>query len=159
MNHHVDIREVPPTTAAVVRFHVRAEELPTIGQQISEAFGTVIAELGRAHQGPQGPALACYEPTDDGFDVAAGFRVQPGFAPTPALQRLDLGGREAAHTTHVGSYGDLPSAYADLEKGTLRLDRRLATDVPMWEEYWSPPETPEDQTRTEVFWPVAPPAT
>jgi hypothetical protein len=26
----------------------------------------------------------------------------------------------------------------------------------MWEEYWSPPGTPPEQTRTVVCWPVVP---
>ncbi len=154
-SHHVDILEVPATTAAVVRFHVEAEQIATIGEQMGQAFGTVMTELGKAHVNPEGPALACYEPTDGGFDVAAGFRVQADFTAPPGLERLDLGGVQAAHTTHLGSYDGLPSAYADLETGTGVLDRRLSVDGPMWEEYWSPPDTPDDQVRTEVFWPVA----
>ena len=82
MAHDVDIISVPASTAAVVRFHVRHDELP---------------------------------------------------------------------------YERLPEAYADIEEQAERIGRPVAWDRAMWEEYWSEPGTPEDQTRTEVFWPVTPP--
>jgi effector-binding domain-containing protein len=56
---------------------------------------------------------------------------------------------------HVGAYTELPSAYQDLQAEVTRRGRALDEGSPMWEEYWSGPETPDDQTRTEVFWPVA----
>ena len=156
MPHRVEFVKAPATTVAVVRFHVLAQELPRIGERMSEAFGTVAAELGKARITPDGPAVASYEPADDGFDVAAGFRV-PGDINAPrGLERLELGDVETAHTTHVGPYSDLPTAYADLRTRAEAAGRALSRDRPMWEEYWSEPGTPDSQTRTEIFWPVSP---
>ncbi|MBJ7357001.1 GyrI-like domain-containing protein [Nocardioides sp.] len=155
MTHDVEIVTVPARTRAVTRIHVPAEAMPTIGERMSEAFATVVTRLGRAGIPPTGPAFACYTPADGGFDVAAGFGVPDTFAAPPGLERIDLGAREVAHTTHLGSYSGLPSAYEDLQTEVTRRGRALDGDSPMWEEYWSGPETPDEKTRTEVYWPVA----
>jgi effector-binding domain-containing protein len=154
MPHQVDIVKAPARTVAVIRFQVRSAELPTIGDRMSRSFGTVVAELGKANITPSGPAIACYEPAADGFEVAAGFPVPAAFTAPPGLERLDLGDVEAAHTTHIGPYSELPAAYDDLRAQAKAADRAVKTDAPMWEEYWSEPGTPDWETRTEIYWPV-----
>jgi effector-binding domain-containing protein len=153
--HEVEILTVPAMNAAVTRFHISADELGTIGEKIGPAMGEVMARLGGAGIAPAGPALAYYEPAGNGYDVAAGFRVSEPFTAPPGVERIDLGDIEVAHTTHLGSYTDLPTAYDDLRHGSAGLGRTLVQGGAMWEEYWSPPGTPDDQTRTEVYWPVA----
>lgn len=155
MTHEVDIVDVPATTAAVVRFHVRHDELPSIGEQMEGAFSTVMDELAHAHVVPNGPAVAVYHPTPDGFDVATGFHVAPSFDPPPSLERLDLDAATVAHTTHRGPYSRLTEAYTDLQEQAEELGRPVAWGASMWEEYWSEPGTPESETRTEIFWPVS----
>ena len=155
MQHTVDITRTQASTAAVTRFHVAYSDMATIGEHMSHAFGTVMAALGRDAIHSDGPALAYYEPGEDGFDVAAGFRVASDVATPPGLERLDIRETEAAHTTHLGAYSGLSAAYDDLRAEVEHAGRRLA-EGPMWEEYWSGPETPEDQTRTEVYWPLSP---
>jgi effector-binding domain-containing protein len=156
MSHTVQIMKTPATTVAVIRFHVDSRELPNIGERMGQAFGTVMAELGKAHITPDGPAIASYEPEGEGLDVAAGFRVPATFTAPPGLERLELAEVEAAHTTHMGPYSELPAAYEDLQVQAEAAGRTVARDRPMWEEYWSEPGTPDDQTRTEVYWPLSP---
>lgn len=154
MTHMVDIVTVPVTEAAVIRFRVRADELPRIGESLGHAFGTVMNELRTAGLAPAGPALAHYRPVADGYEVSAGFEVAPATALPSGLERLDLGDIVAAHTTHIGSYATLPTAYAELMAQAERVGWRLGTGCPMWEEYWSERGTPESETRTEIYWPV-----
>lgn len=154
MTHVVDIVTVPVTVAAVVCFSVGADDLPRIGEKLGQAFGTVMTQLQMAGLAPAGPALAHYRPIDDGFEVSAGFRVTPASALPAGLQRLDLGNLVAAHTTHIGSYATLPTAYAELMARAEHDGWRLGTGAPMWEEYWSEPGTPPSETRTEIYWPV-----
>lgn len=164
MTHQVEIVRTPARTVAVFCFHVRSAELPTIGERMGRAFGermgrafgAVAAELGRAHITPSGPAIASYEPAADGFEVAAGFPVSASFTAPAGLSRLDLPEVEAAHTTHVGPYSELSTAYNDLLTQAAAADRTVIPDGRMWEEYWSEPGTPDDQTRTEIYWPLAP---
>jgi effector-binding domain-containing protein len=157
MPHEVEIVQVPASTAAVIRFHIRFDELPRIGERMESAFAQVMTELGEAHVIPNGPAVAVYEPAADGFDVATGFHVAPEFIAPPGLERLNLSAVDAAHTTHLGAYTELPTAYADVQAQAERVGRPVAWDLPMWEEYWSEPGTPDDQTRTEIYWPVTAP--
>ena len=156
MPHEVQLVTTSPTTVAVIRFHVAHQDIPTIGERMGGAFGTVMAELARVHVTPDGPAIACYEPRGDGFDVAAGFRVDPMFTAPPGLERLDLGAVDAAHTTHLGSYNELSAAYEELQTKVEASGRSVARGAPTWEEYWSGPDTPEDQTRTDIYWPLDP---
>lgn len=157
MPHDVQLVTTSPTTVAVIRFHVDHQELPTIGERMGHAFGTVMARLAEAHVSPDGPAIACYEPRGgDGFDVAAGFRVDPAFTAPPGLERLDLAEVEAAHTTHLGPYSELSTAYEELQTTVEASGRSVARGAPTWEEYWSGPDTPEDQTRTDIYWPLDP---
>lgn len=156
MTHHVEIVTAPAITVAVTRFHVRSAELPSIAARIGQAFATVAAALGRTDVAPNGPAIAAYAPEADGFEVAAGFRVPPTFTAPPGLVRLDLGHVEAAHTTHIGAYSELSSAYTDLQVQASAAGRTLDPTAPMWEEYWSEPGTPDDETRTEIYWPLTP---
>jgi effector-binding domain-containing protein len=158
MRHKVEITRTPATAAAVLRFHIGHDELPTIGERMERAFASVMTQLGEAHIIPNGPAVAVYEPVADGFEVATGFHVAPEFVAPPGLERLDLDSVEAAHTTHVGPYSELPAAYADVQEEAERAGRPVAWGVPMWEEYWSEPGTPDDEMRTEIYWPVAAPA-
>jgi predicted transcriptional regulator YdeE len=154
MPHKVQFMQTPATTVAAIRFHVSDGELSTIGERMGQALGTVMAELGKAAISPDGPAIAYYAPAADGFDVAAGFRVPPTTTTPAALERLDIGEVEVAHVTHVGPYSELPAAYDDLQTQTEAADRTVARGGPMWEEYWSEPATPENQTRTEIYWPL-----
>lgn len=156
MTYATEITMVPTRTLAVTRFHVDDSEMNEMGPRISAAFETVVAELRQAGVTPTGPAVASYERAGDGFDVAAGFPVEGPFEPVDAVTRLAVGGCEVAHTTHLGPYDRLPDAYAALRSDVEARGRSLVDDAPMWEEYWSPPESPPEETRTEVFWPVAP---
>lgn len=156
MTYVTEITTVPTRTLAVARFHVDDDEMNEIGRRINDAFETVVGELQQAGVTPTEPAVASYERAGDGFDVAAGFPVDGPFEPAGAVTRVAVGGCEVAHTTHVGPYDRLPDAYEALRADAEAGGRALVDDAPMWEEYWSPPESPPQDTRTEVFWPVAP---
>ncbi|GAB7006633.1 hypothetical protein JCM18899A_41060 [Nocardioides sp. AN3] len=159
MPHEVDIVKVRPMTVAVVRFTVHTDDLPRIGEQMGPAFEKVASELGAAHVPPLGAPMAYFEPAADGFEVAAGFPV-PATATVPAsLGRLDVAETEAAHTTHIGPYQEMPSTYEDLLAQASAAGRAPRAGGPMWETYLSAPETPADRTRTEVYWVLSSSAT
>ena len=154
MQHDVDFVRAPERTVAVARFHVPAEEMTTIGDQVGEVLEAVLAELVDAGVEPGGPALSCYTPVPGGYDVASGFPVPSTFTARGGLERLDLEPVTAAHTTHTGSYRRLAEAYEDLLDGVAGAGRAVREDAAVREEYWSDPGTPDDQARTEIYWPV-----
>lgn len=152
----IEITTVEARTLAVAHFEVTTAELDAMGERMSAAFGAVMARLGRAGIVTRGPAVARYEPTPDGFAVAAGFPVDAAVEPGDGVDTVVLPGGEVAHTTHVGPYDQLPRAYEALRTGVEAQGRSLVDGAAMWEEYWSGPGTPPEATRTEVFWPVGP---
>ncbi|MGD9700917.1 MAG: GyrI-like domain-containing protein [Acidimicrobiia bacterium] len=154
MSYAIEIITVESRPLAVTRFHVSTSELGAMGEKMSTAFGAVMAHLGRAGIAPEAPAVARYERSGGGFDVSAGFPVAEPFESAGEVSCLVQDAGEVAHTTHLGSYEELTSAYDALRAGVEAQGRALAEDAPMWEEYWSGPDTPAEETRTDVFWPL-----
>ena len=154
MSHTVDMIAVPRQTMAVERFHITLAGMDSMGPMISGAFESVAANLARAGSSPAGPPAASYAPTIDGFDVAAGFPVDPSFNAGNGIDSIEVGGREVAHTMHLGSYESLPEAYEAIEFAAMERGASLATDEPMWEVYLTNPGVAPDQMRTEIFWPL-----
>lgn len=154
MPHIVDITTFPTRTLAVTTFHVDRSELGAMDELMGAAFGTVAAHLEAACAGPVGPAMACYLPTEQGFEVSAGFETTGTFECDAHVQVLVLPACLVAHTTHMGGYDTLTEAYDDLRQGTEAQGARVVEGVLTWEEYWSGPDTPEADIRTEVYWPV-----
>ena len=154
MDYQVRIVHRPAQRVAVVRFQTTLAEL---GKRMAGGFADVMAALSRHDTQPTGPALAYYEKEPDGFAVAVGFPVASELPEDGPVGTMLLPDTDVATTTHVGRYQDLPRAYAALEEQAAGQGREADEATGMWEEYWSPPGTPEDQARTEVFWPVKPP--
>ena len=63
---------------------------------------------------------------------------------------------EVATTVHLGPYDQLGQAYDALKEGAAAQGRKVEEAGIMWEEYWTGPEAPPEETRTVVFWPVVP---
>ncbi len=154
MIHTVDVIAVPRQTMAVERFHIALAEMDSMGPMISGAFESVATRLALAGSSPAGPPVASYAPTIDGFDVAAGFPVDPSFNAGDGIDSMEVGGREVVHTIHFGSYESLPEAYEAIEATAIERGTSLATDEPMWEVYLTNPGVAPDQMRTEIFWPL-----
>lgn len=155
MAHEVDIRTVTSRTVAVTRFTVTHVELGQMAAKMGAAYGAVMAHLRRIGAVASGPAIAHYEHGPDGFTVAAGFPVGEGFTPGDGVEALVLPAGDVAHTTHMGSYETLTSAYEDLRAAAADMGRPVDESAPMWDEYWTGPEAAPEETRTEVFWPLA----
>jgi effector-binding domain-containing protein len=138
---------------AVVSYEARPED---IGRKAGEAFGTVAAYLARIGVAVTGPAVSCYTMGPETFQVASGFVVSGPFEPGEGVEPYRLPEGEVATTTHVGAYDQLGKAYDALREGVAAQGRRLVETGLMWEEYWSGPEAPPEETRTVIFWPVEP---
>jgi len=153
MDYQARLEHSPARWLAVVRFHT---DLTDIGPKMAAAFANVMESLSRRDIPPTGPAVAYYQQRADGYSAAVGFPVEgqlPDDGPVVAIQ---LPATEVATITHIGRYADLPLAYDALARQVAELGRRLDDTGGMWEEYRSPPGTPEDQTRTDVYWPLEP---
>lgn len=154
VTYPVEITPVSQRTCAVLRFHIRLNEMYTMSARISHAFDVVSNHLVAIGATPTGPAVASYRQYPDGFDVYAGFPVAQDFEPNDLVTTLQVGGCETAHTTHVGAYDKLADAYQAIRTGARVKGKRLSHRQPMWEEYWPESDSPKAGNRTEIFWPV-----
>jgi effector-binding domain-containing protein len=154
MNDSVELIEVPRQVLAVERFHILLQDMDTMGERISSTFGSVASRLARVGAEPLGPPVGTYLPTIAGFDVAAGFPVDPSAVATDGIETIEVGGKEVAHLVHVGSYESLPEAYGEMELAATEHGDELETNEPMWEIYLTGPDLPPEETVTEIFWPL-----
>lgn len=151
MAYEVRIETVLPRHLAVLRFQCPVSQ---IAEHMDSAYPTVAACLVGAGLGPSGPAVAYYRVRGDLLDAAVGFEVGEPFSAREAVVGFELPGGDVAVTWHVGPYSDLPFAYAAMHDYAAAQGRPLDDDAGMWEQYFSPPDTPPQQVRTEIFWPL-----
>jgi effector-binding domain-containing protein len=139
--YDVEVVELPAQPAAVVHGHVAVADIP---QFLGDAFGAVIAALGRQGLQPAGPPFSRYVPRADGFDVDAGFPVPVPAAQDGRVVGFVLPGGPAVRVLHEGDYATLGRAY-DAVRGWAE-DHGLVPIGPPWESYLDGPEVPEPRT-------------
>jgi effector-binding domain-containing protein len=153
MNYDIEVRQVETRPIAAVRFRAKVAELP---QHMGAAFGAVMEYLGKTGTTPNGPALSLYDIVGEGeFEVAAGFYVPSPIEGDGHVVPVELPAGEAAFTTHMGSYEGLHEAYAAIQAWIQENGRESAGNT-MWEEYFSGPEAPPEETRTDIYCPLKP---
>ncbi|HET7660415.1 MAG TPA: GyrI-like domain-containing protein [Oryzihumus sp.] len=150
MGYEIDLVHLPGQPAAVVRAHVGHNG---IGDFLGQAFGEVMSSVGEQGLHPAGPPFGRYRPTDDGgWDVEAGFPVSAKPTETGRVQPATLPAGSAAHTTHVGDYGDLGAAYQAVADWIVAQGMAASGDP--WECYLDEPGVANP--RTEVYFPCVP---
>ncbi len=157
MDYDVQIRRVPRRDVAVVRTRTTFDEIPAF---MGSAFERVAGALGPRGLLGDGPAIGRYsemDPVAGTLVVSAGFVVPAAIEPDGEVVPDELPEVEVATTEHLGAYADVSKAY-DAIASAMVLHGREIDESTMWEEYWSPPGTPDDQTRTVVFCPLKPAA-
>ncbi len=149
MAYRIEMKKQARRDIAVVKFSASEAE---IAHRIGAAFGAVHAYLSHAGVPIQGPAVARYKPGPQRFEVEAGFVVPSPVQGDGNVVAAQLPECEAAVTTHIGPYSELPSAYSAIQSW-FEANGREPSEI-MWEEYWTGPETPPEQTRTDIVWPT-----
>ena len=155
MGYDVQIVEVPRRDVAVVRTRTGFDEIPAF---MGSAFGHVagvIAPLGLLGDGPAIGRYTEMDPVAGTLVVAAGFVVPGAIRPAGDVVPDELPATEAATTVHLGAYSRISEAY-DAIAAAMALHGRELDESTMWEEYWSPSGTPDEQVKTVVFCPLKP---
>lgn len=148
--YQVEIVAVPARLMAAHRFHAEPQDIP---QAVGAAFEKVFRFASERGIAIAGPAVTHYTMTPKGFDMASGFIVSGPFEGTDEVAALELPACQAAVTTHIGPYSQLMAAYDAIKEQVPSLGRAIDEAV-MWEEYWTGPETPEEEHKTVIVWPV-----
>lgn len=149
--YDVHLVEVPSRSSAVVRAHVRTEE---ISRFVGAAFAEVMSVLGRQGVSPAGPPFGRYVVSEGGFEIEAGFPTAGTVEASGRVLPGELPAGTAATTLHTGAYDEVGAAYTAATQWLT--DHRLVVSGAPWESYLDGPEVPEP--RTEVFVPCRPAA-
>ena len=147
------IVELTPKPFAYISLRSTLPQMPaTMGQgfaTLGRLFATAKAQMA-------GSPLAHYtdfDATSAGFEL--GFPVLENDISGLRAAGLSIGKTPAGKNmtaTHVGPYDTVSRTY-DLMTTAMK-DQKLSPGKDMWESYLSPPDTPPEQIRTEVIWPV-----
>ena len=144
---------VVPTTAAVVRGTVAAEEITDFFDRSFSVLGEAIAAQGVS---PTGPAFGLYRGIpDETVDVAVGFPTDRPIEPDGAAEAGELPGGRVARVVYAGGFDGLGEAWQRL--GAWIADQGLAPSETYWEVYLTEPNPEMDPAdlRTELNWPVS----
>lgn len=143
--YDVQLVDLEPQRAAVVRAHVAAPELPAL---LGAAFGEVIHVLSDQHLAPAGPPFGRFTPSDGGFDVEAGFPCNGVVREQGRVSAIELPGGPAARVLHRGDYGGVAVAYQAATEW-LAAEGYAQTERP-WESYLDGPEAVDPRTVVHV---------
>jgi effector-binding domain-containing protein len=146
--YEIQFAELQQRPAALVRGHIRVEQIPAfLGGAFSEVPGTAARQGLRLTGAPFGR----YRFAPDGtLDVEAGFPVSGAITPTGRVEAAGvLPGGTVARTVHVGSYDTVADAYEAAE--SYLTDNGYEPRGQAWECYLDEPDVA--QPRTEVFLP------
>ena len=113
----VEIVDVQPRTAAVVRKQVAMSDIPDAQRRARLVLETALKAAGVT---PLGPNLTVWRMPEGGFmDYAPGVFVGEPLAETSEVSSFTLPEGRAAHVRLAGSYAGLPGAWARLFKGCV----------------------------------------
>lgn len=130
--------------------------LSQIGEVIRQSFGEVYGYLGANRVPPMGPPFVIYHGMPDAdrpFDMEVCAPIAGAVEAPTGWQVQELPAGQFATLTHVGPYDTVGTAYESL--GTWIGEHGMIVSGPPREVYLSPPETPPDQIRTIIEFPVA----
>jgi len=156
--------DAQPTAAIRVQQPMAELDLKSVFDQ---GLPRVMAAIQAAGQFPVGPPFGRYHRFGpDIVDVETGFPIESALPEMPPLAdcasgevgRSELPGGPTAMVVHLGAYETLGQAYDWLHEW-IHSQGSDEGEAP-WESYASDPSeaTTPDDIRTEIFWPVATPA-
>ncbi len=148
------VEEMKPTPRAYI---TRTSSMADIAKSMSEGFQTLGKLFAEAKVPMTGMPTAHYLDYDEKTTTfELGFPCRKEDADALRAVGLSVGTTAegpSMHAIHIGPYDSVKSTYEAMIAEMTRLGLEPARD--MWEVYYSPPETPPAEIRTDVIWPVA----
>jgi len=150
MSYQCELKQQPAQPALSVRTHAAVQDLPTLFGKI---YGGIMQYLGELGEQPTGMPFAAYYNMDmQNLDVEIGFPVARKLAGKGEIQASEFPGGKLASVMHVGPYDQVGPAYEALTQW-IKDHGYQATGV-AYELYYSGPETPPQEIRTEIVFPL-----
>lgn len=147
------IVELQPQPFAFVTLTSSLADMPTV---IAQGFGTLSGLFAKAGAPMAGNPMAhCLSFEKRVMSFELGFPVRATDSEKLKTVGLSIGQTPDGPNmtaTHLGPYGTLSETYSAMD-AAMRA-RGVSGSKDMWESYMSPPETPPEQVRTDVIWPL-----
>jgi effector-binding domain-containing protein len=151
MTEPIELVWVRPQRVATVRRTVSRDNLGAFFAGIYLRIGNALTAAGSATAGP--PFARYYNSDPSGFDVQAGWPFEGRFAGAGDINVDELPECRAARTVHIGRYDGLSAEYRRIEAWLAENGHRPRPGP--WESYLDSKEAESEDTRTELFWPLA----
>lgn len=150
MPYDCEIKTQAAQPALSVRTHVAVQDLPDL---VGRVYGGIMQYLSELGEQPAGMPFAAYYSLDvKNLDVELGFPVTHKLDGKGEIQASEFPGGKMASVVHWGPYDQLGSAYDALTQWVK--DHGLETTGVSYELYYSGPETPPQETKTEILFPL-----
>lgn len=140
----------PAQPAVAMRATLPVEKLKEF---LGQAYCATIAYIGEMGAQPAGMPFACYHNMDmQALDVEAGFPVSRALPTRGELLAAEIPAGQCAACMHLGSYDSMTVTYEALSK--WMAERGLQPAGVVYEFYHTGPETPPEQTVTQIVFPL-----
>lgn len=148
----VEIRDLPPQPAVIIRFTCTRESIQEkLGDAFGSTFGYVMSHGGQ----PAGPPFVRWTTlTEDSMSGEGGVTLAAPLPGEGRIEAITLPGGPAAVADFYGPYDQLPGAMAEIGAWLAAHGRTPAAGHR--EVYWTDPVEEPDPARwrTEIIWPV-----
>ncbi len=150
MTYQIEVTDQPAQPALVIRTRAPAADLPRL---FGEAYEALMRYLGELGEQPAGMPFAAYHNMDmQNLDVEIGFPVARPLPGKDTIQPGELPAGRWASVLHIGPYDQCGPAYDAL---TRWINEHGYTPVGVaYEAYCSEPETPPQEIRTWIRFPL-----
>ncbi len=150
MPYNCELKTQAPQPVLSVRTHSSAKELPALFGRVYGAIMQYLQELGEQ---PVGMPFAAYHDMNmENLDIEVGFPVTRKLNGKGEIQPSEFPGGRLASVVHVGPYDQLGAAYAALAQWVSA--QGLQSTGVAYELYYTEPETPPQDTKTKIIFPL-----
>ncbi len=150
MPYDCELKTQEPQPALSVRTHASAQELPSL---FGRVYGGIMQYLQELGEQPAGMPFAAYHDMNmENLDIEVGFPVTHKLNGKDEIQASEFPGGRLASVVHLGPYDQLGAAYGALAQWVS--SQGFETTGVAYELYYSEPETPPQDTKTEIIFPL-----
>ncbi|MEW5720807.1 MAG: GyrI-like domain-containing protein, partial [Chloroflexota bacterium] len=150
MSYNCELKQQPAQPALTVRTRAAVQDLP---QLFGKTYGAIMQYLGELGEQPAGMPFAAYYNMDmQNLDIEIGFPVARKFPGKGEIRAGEFPGGKLASVLHIGPYDQCAPAYDALTQW-VKDHGYEATGV-AYEIYFSDPNTPPQEIKTEIVFPL-----
>jgi effector-binding domain-containing protein len=150
MAYQFEIKERAVQPTLFIHSTCAVQDLPNF---FGKTFGDIVQYLASLGEQPTGAAYCIYYNMDmQALDIQAGFPVAHTIPGKGDIQSGEIPAGRYASGLNIGPYDKMEPFYDTLKKW-VQTQGEEVTDV-AFEWYFSPPDTPPQDVKTEVWFPL-----